>query len=92
MPINKVLILKDAVNRQLEQNGFVTSTNVKIPLHFVLDNTNVENAFNIVQVSSLAEAKKIMNSIISVKLRDIDVNVEDYNKPLFLSVTVNFPM
>ena len=82
----KVRFLRNSMSSQLNQFAFVSIGNVKIPTRFLLNNTK-SNTSNEIPVDSREQAEEI-RSIISGTLID---SVDNYNKPLYLSVEVSPP-
>ncbi len=84
----KIIQVKEAMNRVL--GNFTTYGSVTIPITFILDNKEPNGEFNVFLVESKKEAEDIATSIINNK--NIKDNVEDYSKPLYLTVIPNVPL
>jgi len=83
----KIIQIKEAMNRML--GNFTSTGNVKIPTTFILNNKEPNNSFNVISVESKEQAEKISMEIVNNK--DIIDDVDDYSKPLYLTVVVKFP-
>ncbi len=83
----KIYQVREAMDRML--GNFISVGDVKIPTGFILDNKEPNNAFNVISVDSKEQAEEISMGIVNNK--NIIDNVEDYSKPLYLTVLVSLP-
>lgn len=83
----KIYQVREAMNRML--GNFISVGNVQIPTCFKLDNKEPNGAFNVIPVDSKEQAEEISMAIVNNK--NIIDEVEDYSKPLYLTVVVSLP-
>lgn len=83
----KISQVREAMRSML--GNFVSSGNVQIPTGFILDNEEPNNSLNVIPVDSKEQAEEISMEIVNNK--NIIDNVEDYSKPLYLTVVVSLP-
>lgn len=83
----KISQVRKAIDRML--GNFISVGNVQIPTGFILDNNEPDGAFNVIPVDSKKQAEDISLAIVNNK--NITDNVEDYSKPLYLTVNVSLP-
>ncbi len=79
--------IKEAINRILDSQPFIG--NVPIPTQLILNNEEPGNSFNVIPVDSKEQAEEIAMNIINSK--NIKDDVEDYDKPIYLTVIVSLP-
>lgn len=84
----KIIQVKEVMSRML--GNFTSMGNIKIPTTFILDNEDPNNAFNVISVISKEQAEEISMEIVNNK--NIIDKVEDYSKPLYLTVIANLPI
>ncbi|WAC40903.1 hypothetical protein [Pedobacter sp. SL55] len=86
----KVSLVRGAIQLQLDSLAFTALGNAKVNLSFIVDNKKPEkDEDNVFQVSSVQEVEQIALHIYDDK--KIINNVQDYNRPLYLTVLLIIP-
>ena len=84
----KIELIKEAISRQM--GNLIALNYTIIPLEFMLNNIPRDGELNVFEVESKEEANQII-SYFDTKGYFID-KVFDYDKPLYLTVNVTFPL